>query len=661
MKTLILTFLLAPSPLVSLAQTDTTEWTVLLGGTKAGFTKQWRNSDGSFTEWYQYNDRGRGDSTVTTFRINKEGYLTFIDGKGVDYFKKPVYEKYTLENGIAHWENNSEKETKNVSGLSEYVTLKISVGSSLSNYFQSQNNTIQHLPTGSSTINVLKEHTITNGKTIRLISIFGLSSIPSYLWIDEKDEVFAYPGDWLASIRKGYEYLNSELLEIQNEYKEEYSTGIVKSLTSKIAGGLAITNATLFDSKTGKAINNSTILVGNGKILNVSTNRVKIPKDFKVIDGTGKFVMPGLWDMHVHYGDISAGLMNLACGVTNVRDMGSGETLLDKKKSIDNGSTLGPRIQVICGFIDRAGPYAGPIGAKINNLEEGIEAIKKYAGIGYQQIKLYSSIKPEWVKPLADEAKKLNLRVSGHIPAHMTAEEAVLSGYDEIQHTNMLFLNFYGKELDTRTPLRFSAVAMKAAFFDFESNEFKSFIKLLRERNITIDPTVSIFENMFQGKEGKTNLAFESVASRFPLTMQRNLKSNSGLQIPNGMEETYSKSFANILKMVKTLYDNGITIVPGTDGMPGFLFHRELENYSIAGIPNNEVLRMATIISATIAGKSNQYGSIEKDKAADLIIIDGDPLKRIQDIRRVEFVVKDENFYSAKDMLDKLAIKHFDN
>jgi imidazolonepropionase-like amidohydrolase len=111
--------------------------------------------------------------------------------------------------------------------------------------------------------------------------------------------------------------------------------------------------------------------------------------------------------------------------------------------------------------------------------------------------------------------------------------------------------------------------------------------------------------------------------------------------------------------MVKALYDNGVTIVPGTDAFAGFTLHSELENYVKAGIPNIEVLKIATITSAAVAKKSDQFGSIEKNKVADILIIDGDPIKNMEDIRKVEIVIKGNDIYQTKDILEKISIKYF--
>ena len=213
---------------------DTLEWTILTGGTKkAGFLKTWKNPDGSYTELSQYNDRGRGDSTVSRYFVDELGYFEFIEANGVDYFKKPVFESFKIENGIAYWENNAEKGQKRLESKALYVPLSISVGTSFKSYFNTASRTNQLLPTGTSRLKVLKKLTLKDGKKIRLISTIGMGLIPNYSWIDDNDELFAYPGDWFAYILKGYESYNKDLLDIQEEFENKYFEDIAKKLMSR--------------------------------------------------------------------------------------------------------------------------------------------------------------------------------------------------------------------------------------------------------------------------------------------------------------------------------------------------------------------------------------------------------------------------------------------
>jgi len=626
-----------------------------MGGKKAGATTLRKEADGTYVEESHFNDRGRGDSTVTRYRENEKGFITWLEGYGVDYFKKPIYEKFSISNGVATWENPDENEHRNVNGDAEYVLLKIFAGTSYRHYFASPDLSVKLLPNGTSKLTVLTELVVKSRK-LRLISIAGTGLTPSYAWIDDADNLFALPGEWFAVLRKGNENLNDTLLATQKVYEQNYFRDIAIKVRQKVTGGIAITNAKVFDAGSRTVKSNMTILVEDGMIKKVSTDKT-IPKGFTSVDAANKFVMPGLWDMHVHYSDPTDGLLDLACGVTNVRDMANSESLIDKKKEIDNGTLIGPRIQAMCGFIDGAGPYAGPIGAIINTLEEGLAAVKHYKKLGYDQIKLYSSLKPAWVKPLAAEAHRNGMRVSGHIPSHMLASEAIDDGYNEIQHMNMLFLNFLGKDLDTRTPARFHAVAQNAAKLNLSSKEVMTFVKKLKEKNIVIDPTVSFFETMFIPSNGKPVPTMAAVADRLPPNLQRSLRSGGSLEVPVGQEKVYEASFQKMLQMIKLLYDNGVTIVPGTDDFVGFVLHKELENYSRAGIPNAAVLSIATLQSAKVAGKDKQFGTIEPGKVADIIIIDGDPLQQMSDIRKVETIIKGQDIYSSRSLFEAISIQ----
>ncbi|HAI41487.1 MAG TPA: amidohydrolase, partial [Maribacter sp.] len=122
---------------------------------------------------------------------------------------------------------------------------------------------------------------------------------------------------------------------------------------------------------------------------------------------------------------------------------------------------------------------------------------------------------------LAAKAHELNMRVSGHIPAYMTATQAIEQGYNEIQHMNMLFLNFMSDTIDTRTPLRFTMVANHGADVDLKSKEYLDFVSLLKSKDIVIDPTISLFENMFTSKKGVPSPTYSKIMKRLPLIEQR--------------------------------------------------------------------------------------------------------------------------------------------
>ena len=194
---------------------------------------------------------------------------------------------------------------------------------------------------------------------------------------------------------------------------------------------------------------------------------------------------------------------------------------------------------------------------------------------------------------------------------------------------------------------RFIKVAERSKNIDLNSPDVKRFMKLLKEKKIVVDPTAAIFEGMFTNEPGKLAAGYETILSMFPSDYKRSLYTG-GLPTMQGHEADYKQSYDKMLKMLTLLHANKIQFVPGTDDFPGFALHRELELYSKAGVPNKEVLQKATLQSAQIAGKENELGSIEVGKKANMILVDGDPVKNISDIRKVELTIKGGNLYDSR-------------
>jgi imidazolonepropionase-like amidohydrolase len=282
--------------------------------------------------------------------------------------------------------------------------------------------------------------------------------------------------------------------------------------------------------------------------------------------------------------------------------------------------------------------------------------VDRYAKLGYVQIKLYSSLDPKLVPPVVKRAHELGLRVSGHIPNGMSAEQAVRAGFDEIQHANFLVLNFLDPKIDTRTPARFQEVAKHGAELDLGSPRVKSFIALLKEHHTVSDPTLATFEGMFIGEPGKVDPSLAAVADRLPPQVQRGLYSG-GLNPPDDQKQRYRDSYRTMQNLVKALHDAGVTIVAGTDALAGFTLHRELELYVDSGIPAPEVLRIATLGAARVMKRDQDLGSIAPGKLADMVLVDGDPVARISDVRRVVLTVKDGTTYDPNAIWATLGVK----
>jgi len=164
-----------------------------------------------------------------------------------------------------------------------------------------------------------------------------------------------------------------------------------------------------------------------------------------------------------------------------------------------------------------------------DTVNEALADVNRYIDLGYIQIKLYSSLNPAFVAPIAKLAHKRGVRVSGHIPNGMVASQFVEAGADEIQHINFIMLNFLANKVkDTRTPERFTAVGDYAAKIDLDSKPVNDFIQLLRDHGTTVDVTVAAFEGMFTGRPGQVSPDMAPVLDRLPAQMQRSA-SHGGL------------------------------------------------------------------------------------------------------------------------------------
>jgi imidazolonepropionase-like amidohydrolase len=319
---------------------------------------------------------------------------------------------------------------------------------------------------------------------------------------------------------------------------------------------------------------------------------------------------------------------------------------------------VGPRV-VPAGFIEGRSEFSARIGFVASDIHGVKEAIDWYAQRGYPQIKIYNSFQPEWVAEAAAYAHRRGLRVSGHIPAFMRAEEAVRQGFDEIQHINQVLLNFFVKPNDdTRTLARFSIVADRAHALDLDATEVRDFVALLRRGPTVIDPTLTAFEGQFVQRQGELDPSYAAIAPHLPAAVQRGLRTNS-MDVNETNVERYRKSYATMVAFVGMMHKAGIPLVAGTDAMAGFALHRELELYVQAGIPPGEVLRIATRNGARYTRTLDRLGSIAPGKLADLVLVDGDPTEEIAAIRRIVLVMKEGVAYYPAEIHEATGIKPF--
>jgi hypothetical protein len=206
--------------------------------------------------------------------------------------------------------------------------------------------------------------------------------------------------------------------------------------------------------------------------------------------------------------------------------------------------------------------------------------------------------------------------------------------------------------------VRFVKVAEEAGGLDLDSPAVRDFIALLRQRDIVVDPTVSIFDSMFRHRPGAYDPSYAGIAEHLPPSVQRGLRAPS-FAVPDDKVERYAASADALLAMIGALHRAGVRLVAGTDGLAGFTLHRELELYVAAGIPAADVLRLATIGAATIADAGSELGRVAPGYRAELVLLDGDPLADIGQVRRTVMTLRGDRYYRAAELHEAVGIRPF--
>jgi len=620
---------------------------------RSGVLTQTRQADGRVDVHFSYRDNGRGPDLDERWTLDDRGVPLGYDSHGKSTFGGPIGDELRIEGKAARWKSVADQGRREVDVPAFYWPVESSpayLGQLVLAVLRQPSGMLSMLPDGSVRVEKLLDARVgaaDRSLDVALYAVTGLDIEPGYVWLrrDAEPGLFAlvYPGS-MGLIDQDYEVELDRLEQLQREAVNGQLERLARDLTHHFAEPILIRNARVFDSERAVLGPAQDVYVYRGRIGAMYPAGSPPRQAGTVFDAGGRTLLPGLFDMHVHEQAWNA-VQQLAGGVTTGRDMGNDNAVLaDLAQRIDDGRALGARI-VATGFIEGASPYSSRGGIVVDSLEQATQAVDWYAQRGYPQIKIYNSFRPEWVADTTAYAHARGMRVSGHIPAFMNAEQAIERGYDEVQHVNQLLLNFYvTPTTDTRTLLRFTLIADNVHALDLDSARVKGFIDLLAKRQISIDPTLTAFEAEFTQLQGEVNPSFAAVESRYPLAYRRANRTNSA-DVNAGNVERYRASYAKMVDFIGRCHRAGVPIVAGTDGPAGWTLHRELELYVRAGIPAPEVLKIATWNGAKYSAAMDRLGSVSRGKLADLIIVDGDPTQDISSIRRVMLTMKQGAIY----------------
>ena len=609
-----------------------------------------RHDDGRTTVKFSYKNNGRGPELTEQFRLGPDLRMSEYQVTGNSTFGAAVDERFVRTGDLAEWTTTSDRGSVTLVPAdtpATYVPLNSSfevVSNAITALAASKDGTISLLPTGTLRQTRLETAEVTDAsgkkQAVQLLALTGIGLSPSFYWATTGDQprLFAViiPG-FLSLLEPGWQGAMADLARRQKAAEAQLLTDVAVKLQQPLTGLTVVRNARVFDSETATVGKPSDIYVLRGRITAVLAAGSPARAADNTLDAAGRIVLPGLFDMHGHV-DRWSGALNISTGVTSVRDMGNDnlqlQAMLDETAA---GKLLAPQV-VPAGFLEGESGYSASGGFLVRDLQGAKDAIDWYAQRGYPQLKIYNSFPQHILKDTVAYAHGRGMRVSGHVPAGLRAQQALDAGYDEIQHINQVMLNFFVQpDTETRNLNRFVLPAEKVADLDLTSKPVRDFVARLAKQQTVIDPTLAAFAFLKQ-RDGDVNEPYAAFAEHMPPDVRRGFSVGT-MKIPPGKQGRYEKSYQKMVDFVGILYRAGVPIVAGTDDVPGFTLHSELALLVKAGLTPAQALQVATRNGARYTRTSNDRGSIVAGKLADLVLVDGDPTRNIEDVRRVSAVI----------------------
>ncbi|MDQ2978957.1 MAG: amidohydrolase family protein [Acidobacteriota bacterium] len=405
------------------------------------------------------------------------------------------------------------------------------------------------------------------------------------------------------------------------------------------------------------------------------SGRVRLPKRAQIIDGTDKFLLPGLWDMHAHIRETERSFpLFIANGVLGIRDMGGKpEDLFRWRDEVARGALLGPRI-VACGpIIDGPEPAAHGPTVSVRTADEGRKAVADLKRRGADFVKVYDRLPRDAYFAIVEEARKQGLPVAGHVPQSVTTMEASDAGQRSIEHLGTILEGSSSVEAELRQaaaaplpadvsefPRRIAARGERMLATYDEQKAKELFTHLVRNRTwqvptLVVKRALTFIDDIV--RDGDARLKYIPRSEQEWWSPQKNFL----LRYRTPEYIAYSrKLFQASLELVGAMHRAGVPILAGTDVIsayvfPGFSLHDELSLLVQAGLPPMAALQAATRNPAMFLKETGSMGTIEHGKLADLVLLDANPLEDIENIRRIHAVIVNGRYLSRESLQQLLA------
>ncbi|GAB3575227.1 amidohydrolase family protein [Hymenobacter daeguensis] len=443
---------------------------------------------------------------------------------------------------------------------------------------------------------------------------------------------------------------------------------------------VVINHVTIVDVRTGQLVPNQVVAIAKGKIVEIQVADKDSYAARQYVNGNGRYLIPGLWDMHVHFrgGDSLAAAnkksltLYLAHGITTVRDAGGDLTpsIFQWRRELDAGRLAGPHIFTSGPKID--GPHAyWPGSLEVETPAQIRHALDSLQRLKVDYVKLYDSrISGAAYLETIRQAQRRGLKTTGHMPYSVTLGEAIKRGLDATEHLYYVFKACSGKEDSLTTAVRNSLATSKPlglfavlpAVYDTYSPAAASRIfALMAKRHTAAVPTLYIQRTLAELPEndhaGDTLLAY--IDPKIQATYQRR---QSGARQQSLTAQLFSKKLsAKFMSLVPQMQAAGVTLLAGSDSgpfnsyiYPGASLHGELELLVLAGLTPLQALQAATVNGARFMGVAEHSAAIAPGKDADLVLLTGNPLENIGNVRKIDAVISRGRAYPAAALANML-------
>ncbi|MFT3913935.1 MAG: amidohydrolase family protein [Anaeromyxobacteraceae bacterium] len=479
-------------------------------------------------------------------------------------------------------------------------------------------------------------------RTLHRLALGGLTWGRETVWLDEAGNVAALKGvdaefDHFEATARGFSEALSGLVSRAAAdgmaALEEAAAGLRPA--GARGGTVAYVGARLIDGSGAPPVPDAVVVVDGDRIVDVGPRAsVPVPAGARTVDVSGKTVLPGLLDMHAHFEQVEWGPLYLAAGVTTVRDCGNElDFITSVRDAVASGRGVGPRILMAC-IVDGEG--AAALGKdRLRSADEIPALVARFRKAGCRQVKIYSSLDPRLIAPLAKAAHAAGMTVTGHVPRGIGTIAALRAGMDMISHSQFLVRPFLAPGTDPAKELPPSELRRALDGLDLASPAARAVAREFAARKPVVDPTLALGE-LF-GAPHDEIVQHEPGLARLPAAIGA-AYADLGVR-PEGAALA-GKVRAAARAVVAALHRAGVPVVVGTDqAVPGFSEFRELELLVELGFTPMEALQAATLVPARAMKLDGEVGTLARGKRADLIVVDGDPLADIRALRRLELVV----------------------